>query len=251
MEESGSSNLTPGCMLDQPSPRGCHSPTASERKSLLHQDADRKLCGTSLQPIEPHKEGMRESDNDLNEPTSFNNSEKLRENIISRRRWSRSLNGSSQGSYSTCPTRREADMPEDLDPYLYILTGTFAPTLARLLYEGCTGASRLGRFMRRLLTALGHTAVAVLRFIIMESLGLLTLNMMGESVHQQTIDKELEKAMDPQALGLQDINGDLESGTWEEMEMISGPILRSRSNDQGFLNHTRSSQTGQKESEDN
>ena len=147
-----------------------------------------------------------------------------------------------------CPNPRETDMMEEMDQYPYIFLW---PAWANLLRKGRNGASRLGEFTKRLLAALGRTVVTVLQFIIMESLGLLTMNMVGEAVHHRILDKELEKAMDLQALGLQEANDDLENGVQEEMEMISGPILRNHPNDQGFPSHTQTGQTCQKEAKVN
>ena len=133
------------------------------------------------------------------------------------------LNDNYRGNYSTWTARREADMPEELDHYPYIF---FSPTLANLLDKGRHGALKFGEFMKRLLVALGRTAIAVLQFTLAESMGLLTMNMMGNAIHHQILDRELERAMDPKALGLQDANCGLEEDDLEEMEMISGPIMK-------------------------
>ena len=246
MEESGSANPTPGGSSSQ----NQHPPTAavSEKEDLQPRDVDREPCDITLQCTEPLKEGMHKSSSNLSRPTPFDDSERLRENVVSRRRWNRLLNDNSRGKYYMCPNPRETDMMEEMGHYPYIFLW---PALANLLYKGRSGASRLGEFTKRLLAALGRTVVAVLQFIIMESLGLLTMNMVGEAVHHRTLDRELEKAMDPQALGLQEANGDLESGVQEEMEMISGPIIKDHSNDQRFPSHAQTGQTCQKEAKDN
>ena len=162
-----------------------------------------------------------------------------------------SLNDNSRGNYYICPTQRGADMPEELGRYPYTF---LSPTLANLLHNGCSRASEVGELTKRLLVALFRTVFAVLQFTITESMGLLTMNMMGNAVHHQIVDKELEKAMDLRALGLQDANGDPEKNILEEVEMISGPIMRNcseYSNDQELPNHARIGKTSQREAEGN
>ena len=142
-------------------------------------------------------------------------------------------------------------MSEELDHSPYIF---FSPTLANLLDKSRNGASKFGEFMKRLLAALGRTAIAVLQFTIAESMGLLTMNMVGNAIHHQILDKELERAMDLQALGLQDAKGDPEEDALEEVEMISGPIMRNcskYSNDQGLPKHAQVGKACQKELEGN
>lgn len=156
------------------------------------------------------------------------------------------LNDNYRGNYSTCPTRREADMPEELDHYPYIF---FSPTLANLLDKSRNGALRFGEFMKRFLAALGRTAIAVLQFTIAESMGLLTMNMVGNATHHQILDRELERAMDLKALGLQDANSGLEEDALEEVEMISGPIMKdcsTYSNDRVLPNDAQDGKVCQK-----
>ena len=228
-------------------------PDMSERGESLHQDVDRKPCDITLQLTKQLKEDICENNGNLSRPhlPSFNSSERQRGDTVSRRRWNRLLNDNYRGNYSTCPTQRDADMSEELDHSPYIF---FSPTLANLLDKSRNGASKFGEFMKRLLAALGRTAIAVLQFTIVESMGLLTMNMVGNAIHHQILDKELERAMDLQALGLQDAKGDLEEDALEEVEMISGPIMRNcskYSSDQGLPKHAQVGKACQKELEGN
>ena len=220
----------------------------SERGKSLHQDVDRKPCDITLQLTKPLKEDIGENNGNLSRPhlLSSNSSERQRENAISRRRWNRLLNDNYRGNSSTCPTRREADMPEELDHYPYIF---FSPTLANLLDKSRNGALKFGGFMKRLLAALGRTAIAVLQFTIAESMGLLTMNMVGNAIHHQILDRELERAMDLKALGLQDAHRSLEEDALEEVEMISGPIMKdcsTYSNDRVLPNNAQDGKACQK-----